>query len=195
MTYLQLCWEFFKTGLFAIGGGLATLPFLSKMSGVYGWFSQEDIGNMLAVSESTPGPIGVNMATYVGNIVGHESGGIIFAVLGGLITTFSLVLPSYLIILIVQKVMDRFRENKYVLGAMKTLRPASVGMVTAAVIGILESILFNFDAVKIGVWNGAVLLPNLFLFLIIFVLYRIFNKLHPIVILATGAIAGIILKL
>ena len=195
MIYLQLCWEFFKTGLFAIGGGLATLPFLSKMSEVYGWFSQEDIGNMLAVSESTPGPIGVNMATYVGNIVGYDNGGLLYGVLCGLLTTLSLILPSYLVVLAVQKVMMRFRENKYVLGAMKTLRPASVGMVAAAVIGILESVMFHFDAIKIGVWNDVIIFPSVCLFLILFVFYRIFNKLHPVVILAIGATAGIILKL
>jgi len=195
MIYLRLCLEFFKTGLFAVGGGLATLPFLSRMSEVYGWFSQEDIGNMLAVSESTPGPIGVNMATYVGNIVGHSNGGIVDGILCGLITTLSLILPSYLIILTIQKIMAHFRENRYVMGAMKTLRPASVGMVAAAVFGILESVLFRFDFIRIGQWNSAVLLPNLCLFLALFVFYQIFNKLHPIVLLLIGAAAGIVFRL
>ena len=195
MIYLLLCWEFLKTGLFAIGGGLATLPFLSEMSERYGWFSQEDIGNMLAVSESTPGPIGVNMATYVGNTVGHGNGGFVAGVLCGVVTTLSLILPSYLVILAIQKVMSRFRENRYVLGAMKTLRPASVGMVTAAVFGILESVLFNFDALLIGQWNSVVLLPSFLLFLALFVFYQFFQKLHPVVLLAVGAAAGIILKL
>ena len=195
MIYLQVFWEFFKTGLFAVGGGLATLPFLSKISEKYGWFTQQDIGNMLAVSEATPGPIGVNMATYVGNTIGNEAGGMLMGVLCGILATLSLVLPSYLVVLAVEKVMARFSENKFVQGAMKTLRPASVGMVTAAVLGILQSVLFSMDAAAIGQWNSFVLFPNLILFLLIFMFYQKFNKLHPVIFLAIGAIAGICLKL
>ena len=125
MKYLLLFLEYFKTGLFSVGGGLATLPFLTKMGEKYGWFTEVELANMLAVSESTPGPIGVNMATYAGNTVG--------GVLGGFLATFALVLPSYFVILLVYKVMNRFRDNLYVQGSMKILRPASVGMVAAAV--------------------------------------------------------------
>lgn len=195
MIYLQLFWEFFKTGLFAVGGGLATLPFLSKMSETFGWFSQEDIGNMLAVSESTPGPIGVNMSTYVGNTIGIQHGGLVGGIACGILSTLSLVLPSYLVILVIQKVMARFNENKYVQCAMKTLRPASVGMVSAAVLGILESVLFNFDMLAVQRWNSVILLPNIFLFLGIFFLYQKFNKLHPVLFLALGAVVGILLQL
>lgn len=196
MMYLvELCWEFFKTGLFAIGGGLATLPFLSQMSTNYQWFSQNDIGNMLAVSESTPGPIGVNMATYAGNMVGTLHGGVWMGIACGVLSTLFLVLPSYLVILVIQKVMSRFSENRYVQGAMKTLRPASVGMVTAAVCGILQSVLFNFDAARIGQWNRVVLYPNVLLFAILLVVYLRYNKLHPVLVLSVGAVAGIIFKL
>lgn len=195
MIYLQVFWEFFKTGLFAIGGGLATLPFLSKMSEAYGWFTQEDIGNMLAVSESTPGPIGVNMATYVGNTIGALHGGFLGGILCGVLSTLSLVLPSYLVILVVQKMMSRFSENRYVQGAMRTLRPASVGMVSAAVLGILESALFNFDVLSVQQWNNVVLIPNILLFIAIFILYQRFNKLHPVLFLAAGAAAGILFRL
>lgn len=187
MTYLRLFWEFFKTGLFAVGGGLATLPFLSRMGDAYGWFSQAELANMLAVSESTPGPIGVNMATYVGNTVG--------GIPGGVMTTVSLVLPSYLVVLAVSKVMNRFRDNCYVQGAMKTLRPASVGMVSAAVIGVLQSVLLDMDAVKALQWNQMVTVPGLLLFLVLLGFYYKFQKLHPIVILAVGAIAGIVFQL
>lgn len=187
MNYLRLFWEFIKTGLFSVGGGLATLPFLSQMGNTYGWFTQEDLANMLAVSESTPGPIGVNMATYVGVTTG--------GILGGLIATFSLVLPSYLVILAVEKVMERFKDNCYVQGAMKTLRPASVGMVSAAVLGVLQSVLLDMDAVAALQWNNMVLLPSLVMFLLLLVFYLKFNKLHPVVILGIGAVAGIVLKL
>lgn len=187
MIYWKLFLEFFKTGLFAVGGGLATLPFLSKMSQNYGWFTQEDIGNMLAVSESTPGPIGVNMATYVGNTAG--------GVLCGIIATLSLVLPSYLAVLAVSKLMNRFKENRYVQGAMNTLRPASVGMVTAAVLGILETTLFDFDFISMGHWNSVVLIPNILLFAAILAFYQKFQKVHPIFILLFGAVMGIVMKL
>ena len=195
MTYLRIFWEFFKTGLFAVGGGLATLPFLSKMSDRFGWFTQEDIGNMLAVSEATPGPIGVNMATYVGNTVGSTQAGLLGGVLCGLIATLSLVLPSYLVILVVAKLMSRFSENRYVQGAMKTLRPASVGMVSAAVIGILSSVLVHFDMAAAGQWYGVFALPAIILFAAIYLIYQKFNKLHPVCFLALGAVAGMILKL
>lgn len=187
MKYLLLMVEFFKTGLFAVGGGLATLPFLSRMGEKYGWFTQEELANMLAVSESTPGPIGVNMATYVGNTAG--------GVLGGLVTTFSLVLPSYLIILMIFKVMNKFHDNLYVQGAMKTLRPASVGMVSAAVFGVLVSVLLNQAAVAALTWSQMVILPNLLLFVGLLLFYLKFKKLHPIVILGMGAVAGIIFQL
>lgn len=195
MIYFRLFWEFFKTGLLAVGGGLATLPFLSRMSDAYGWFTQEDIGNMLAVSESTPGPIGVNMATYVGSTVGAAEAGVLGSILCGILATISLVLPSFLVILFVQKMMSRFSENIYVQGALRTLRPASVGMVCAAVIGILESVLLDMDALMMGQWNSFVLLPQLILFLAILGLYQRFQKLHPVVFLAFGAVAGILLGL
>lgn len=195
MIYLQLMWEFLKTGLFAVGGGLATLPFLNKMGESFGWFTPEDVGNMLAVSEATPGPIGVNMATYVGNTVGGSQGGLWMGVLCGIITTLSLVLPSYLIILLVQKLMSKFSENAYVQGAMKTLRPASVGMVYAAVIGVLQSVLIDMTAFTAGQWTSTVMLPSLILFVVIFFLYRLFKKVHPVVFLALGALVGIVFKL
>ena len=93
MIYLQLFWEFFKTGLFAIGGGMATVPFLFDISARTGWFTASELANMIAVSESTPGPIGINMATYVG----FETAGI----LGSVIATLGLVIPSIIIIVII----------------------------------------------------------------------------------------------
>lgn len=96
-TFLLMCWEFFKTGLFAVGGGLATVPFLEEISTKYGWFSLSDLTTMIAVSESTPGPIGINMATYVGNHM--------FGVWGGVAATLSLVAPSIIIICIIARIL------------------------------------------------------------------------------------------
>lgn len=187
MIYLTLFWEFFKTGLFSVGGGLATLPFLSKMSDTYGWFSQEDLANMLAVSESTPGPIGVNMATYVGCTTA--------GIPGGVIATFGLILPSFFVILVVAKVMERFRTNRFVQSSMQVLRPTSVGMISAAVFGVLLSVLFSVEAVQTGDWINFIRVPELILFGILLAVYSKFSKLHPVVILLFGAVAGILLKL
>ncbi len=187
MKILQLLVEFFKTGLFSIGGGLATLPFLSRMGENYGWFTQQDLANMLAVSESTPGPIGVNMATYVGNTVS--------GVVGGIATTLALILPSYLIVLLISRVMSRYSDSLYVQGAMKTLRPASVGMVGAAVLNVLLSVLFRKDAIMALAWSQMIVVPNLILFALLFAFYLKFQKLHPIFILVIGAAAGILFKL
>lgn len=184
MKLLTIAWEFFKTGLFAIGGGLATLPFLSRMGEKYGWFTQEELANMLAVSESTPGPIGVNMATYVGNTTG--------GVLAGVVATLALVLPSYIVILLVAKVIHKYRDDPLVEGAMTGLRPASVGMIGAAILGVLQSVLINASAQG---WRDIIELPRLLLFLILLGLYLKFNKLHPVIILALGAVVGIVMQM
>ena len=124
MLYLQLFWEFFKTGLFAVGGGLATLPFLQDMADRTGWFTHAQLADMLAVSESTPGPIGVNMATYVG----FTTGGIG----GALVATIGLVTPSVIVILIVAAFLKAFRDSKWVSAAFYGLRPASTALIAAA---------------------------------------------------------------
>ena len=124
MIYLQLFYEFFKTGLFAVGGGLATLPFLYDMADRTGWFTRPQLADMLAVSESTPGPIGVNMATYVGFIT--------CGIPGAIISTLGLVTPSVIVILIIAAFLKAFRHNRYVEAAFYGLRPASTAMVAAA---------------------------------------------------------------
>ena len=121
MTLLLLCYEFFKTGLFAIGGGLATLPFLYEISDRYGWFSHADIADMIAISESTPGAIGINMSTYAG----YTTGGI----MGGILASLSLAAPSVIIILIVARFLEKFRDSRYVNRAFYGLRPASIAMI------------------------------------------------------------------
>ena len=130
MIYLRLFWEFFKTGLFAIGGGMATLPFLHDIGEATGWFTQAQLMNMLAVSESTPGPIGVNMATYVG----FSTGG----VGGALIATLGLITPSVIVILIVAAFLKAFRDSKWVSAAFYGLRPASTALVAAAGISVVR---------------------------------------------------------
>lgn len=187
MIFLQLFWEFFKTGLFSIGGGLATLPFLYAIADKYPWFTEEELANMIAVSESTPGPIGINMATYAGiNAVGIP---------GGIVATFSLVLPSVIVIIIVASVLERFRTNRYVNSAMSTLRPASVGLVAAALLSVLKVALLDTQALAAGNWASIIVWPAIALFAVLLAINLKWKKLHPIVLIALGAVAGILLKL
>ena len=127
MIYLRLFWEFIKIGIFSVGGGMATLPFLYDLSEKTGWFTAEQIADMLAVSESTPGPMGINMATYVGYTVGGVPGAVLASV--------GLIMPGTILVLLLMAVLDRFRNNKYVNGAFYGLRACSVGLIAAA--GIL----------------------------------------------------------
>lgn len=137
--YLKLFWEFFKTGLFAIGGGMATLPFLQNIGETTGWYTYADLMNMLAVSESTPGPIGINMATYVGFTVG--------GVPGAVIATLGEVTPSIIVILIVAALLKSFRENQYVDRAFYGLRPASTGLIGAACATVFLEVLTHIELV------------------------------------------------
>ena len=124
MIFLRLFWEFFKTGLFAVGGGMATLPFLYDMSTRTGWFTQEKLADMIAVSESTPGPIGVNMATYVG----FETAG----VPGAVTATLGLICPSIMIILVIARMLKAFRKSRTVDAVFYGLRPCSIALIAAA---------------------------------------------------------------
>ena len=189
--YLKLFWEFFKVGLFSVGGGLATLPFLYSLGAKTGWFSTADVANMLAVSESTPGPIGVNMATYVG----FDCGG----VLGGVVATLGLVTPSVIVIVLIAMALQAFRTNKYVDAAFYTLHPASTGLIAAAGWSVFALVLVNLDAYRVS-YQLADLLQwkNLLLFAVIWVLTNLvkpLKKLHPFVFLALAAVVGIVFRL
>ena len=191
MIYLRLFWEFSKVGLFSIGGGLATLPFLYSLGAKTGWFGTADVANMLAVSESTPGPIGVNMATYVG----FDCGG----VLGGVVATLGLVTPSVIVIVLIAMALQTFRTNKYVDAAFYTLRPASTGLIAAAGWSVFVLVLVNLDAYRAS-YQLADLIQwkNLVLFAVIWVLTNLvkpLKKLHPVVFLALAAVVGIVFRL
>ena len=113
MILLRLFWEFFKTGLFAVGGGMATVPFLQDISAKTGWYTSGQLADMIAVSESTPGPLGVNMATYVGYTVGSQQlGGVGMGVVGAIVSTLGLIFPSIVVILIIGYFLKRFRDSK-----------------------------------------------------------------------------------
>ena len=191
MIYLRLFWEFFKVGLFSIGGGLATLPFLYSLGAKTGWFGAADVANMLAISESTPGPIGVNMATYVG----FECGG----VLGGIVATLGLVAPSVIVIVLIAMALQAFRTNRYVDGAFYALRPASTGLIAAAGWSVFVLVLFNVPAFQAsGSVASLVQWQNLLLFAVLWVLTNLVKpvkKLHPVVFIALAAVVGIVFRL
>ena len=184
MTILRLIYEFFKTGLFAVGGGLATLPFLYEMGEKTGWFTHADIADMIAISESTPGAIGINMSTYVGFIAS--------GVPGAVIASLSLAAPCVIVILLVIRVLDKFKGSPLVDSIFKALRPASIGMITAALIGVVkESLLHleNFAGVStilsVFNWKGIVLAVDLW-----FIMKK--WKTHPIAYITIAAAAGIV---
>ena len=186
MIYLRLFIEFFKTGLFAVGGGMATLPFLYAMSDSTGWFSHAQLADMIAVSESTPGPIGVNMATYVG----FSTAG----VAGAVTATLGLVTPSVIIILLIAKALQSFRSNKYVDAAFYGLRPCSIGLIAAAGLLVVKVALLNTELYAA---TGSV--ADLFNFkalvraALLVVLTRYFKPTkgrHPVLFIAISALAG-----
>ena len=180
-TLLLIFIEFFKTGLFSIGGGLATLPFLFKMAENYGWFSTEQLTNMIAISESTPGPIGVNIATYVGYTI--------HGVPGGIFATLSLVLPSLIVILIIAGFLQKFKDNKIVKNVFYGLRAAVVGMLAVSLLTVVKTTFLIPDAATI---LASIEWIKLVVFAVLFFLVMKFKK-HPILYIAMGAVAGIVL--
>ncbi len=187
MIFLQLFWEFFKTGLFAVGGGLATLPFLYEMGARTGWFTAQQVADMLAVSESTPGPIGINMAVYTG----YTSAG----VLGSVAALVGIVTPSIIVIILIAAALRAFRDNKYVKGAFYGIRPVSTGLIAAAGVTVAAGALLNLDA-----WEGAGKFWTVLdwkaiaLAAVIFAVSKVFKKLHPAFLILIGAVAGAVFK-
>ena len=194
MLYLKLFWEFFKAGLFAIGGGMATVPFLQEISRKTGWYTAGDLADMIAVSESTPGPIGVNMATYVGYTTVHNHYGPIAGIFGGILSTVGLVLPSVIIILIVARFLEKFRENRYVNAAMYGLRAASVALISSAGISIVMIAVFQINSIE--EWKAAVIDYRCFvLAVLVLIMTRWVPKikdLHPIIFIIASAVIGIV---
>jgi len=185
MELLIMCLEFFKTGLLSVGGGLATLPFLYEMADRYPWFTRAQLSDMIAVSESTPGPMGVNMATYAGYTA--------FGIPGALLATFSLVLPSILVVLLVSRFLRRFQDSTIVKRVLFGLRPASVGLIAAAGFGILKIALHVDPGGSPITWISW---RALALGAVLGVLYYFFGKkAHPVAFIAAGALAGLVMQL
>jgi chromate transporter len=184
MSVAALFFAFFQIGLFAVGGGLATLPFLFKLADVYDWLSPEDVGNVLAVAQSSPGAIGGNMAAFIG-FTGGGAGGAVAASLG-------LVTPSIIIILIVARMMAKFEENALVKAVFSGLRPAAAGLLAFACLQALRVALFNPEAAHAyEILRG----KETLLCAVVYIGLVKFRKLHPAAFIALGGIAGIALGL
>ena len=188
MILLQLFWEFLKIGLFSVGGGMATLPFLYDLSDSTGWFTYAQLADMLAVSESTPGPVGINMATYVGYTVGGFGGAVL--------ATLGTILPGTVIVLIIARMLDKFRGNKYVDAAFYGLRPASTGLIAAAGVSVVGIALLNTELYAVtGKLTDLVSIRAVILAVALWVLTNVVKptkKLHPVVLIALSAVVGIV---
>lgn len=181
---LLLILEFFKTGLFAIGGGPATIPFLMDMAEKYPWFSMAELSDMIAVSESTPGPVGINMATYAGFKT--------LGLFGGIVSTLALTVPSIVIILIIARFLENFQENKYVKAVFSGIKPAVTALIAVAVMSIFKVSLFDIS-------DGAMTprISSMIICVVIFVLIQWpkTKKMHPALWFLFAALVGIVLKL
>ena len=200
MILLKLFWEFLKIGLFSVGGGMATLPFLYDLADSTGWYTYSQLADMLAVSESTPGPVGINMATYVGYTVGGVGGGGAApgggVRAGGVTATVGIVLPGVILVLIIVSVLDKFRGNRYVDAAFYGLRPASTALIAAAGVSVVEISLLNVSLFKeTGVFTDLISIPAIILAVVLWVLTNLVKptkKLHPVVFIAASAVVGIV---
>lgn len=177
MILFLLFIEFFKIGLFSIGGGLATLPFLYSLADKYHWIDSTTISNMIAVSESTPGPIGINMATYCGFKV--------YGILGAIIASLSLVLPAFIIIILISKFLKKFNENFYIKSIFYGIKPAVISLILIPCIALIKDSFLS---------DGYIKIKSLIVFFILFILIKKYKK-HPIIYIFLGAIIGFILKI
>ncbi|MDO4188725.1 MAG: chromate transporter [Lachnospiraceae bacterium] len=183
-NFFLLVFEFFKTGLFAVGGGPATIPFLMDMAKKRPWFSMQELSDMIAISESTPGPVGINMATYAGfKTLGS---------FGGIVSTLALTIPSIIIILIIARFLEGFQENKIVKAVFAGIKPAVTALIAVAVLNIFKVSLFDIA-------NGAMTprISSMIIGVVIFVALQLkqTKKLHPALWFLLAALVGIILKL
>ena len=187
MIFIELFLRFFRAGLFAVGGGLATLPFLYDIMHVTGWFTMQDLTNLIAVSECTPGPMGVNMATYVGHLTAN--------IPGAVVATVGLVTPSVIIIMIVSNFLQKFRDAKIVQDIFAGLRPASTALIACAMCLVAKTAFVRLEAFQAsGNYMDLLSLPHIGLAVILFVLIQK-TDVHPILFIVAAGICGVVLGL
>lgn len=183
---LLLYYEFFKVGLFAVGGGLATLPFLYELADKYDWFTQKMVGDMIAISESTPGPIGVNMATYVG----FQN----YGILGAVVSTLGLISPSIIIIILIARFLQSFSDRPVVQRIFGGLRPTVTGLIGAVAVSLVVA-----EVISSAVYESQGLTLEMFqwkavvLFLILLVATNRYKR-HPLFYIAIAAAVGIVFQ-
>ena len=198
MIYLLLFWEYFKIGLFTIGGGYAMLPMVIQVVEKHQWLTTDQLYNFIGVAESTPGPFAINLATFVGTMVGNNQFGFWGGVLGAVVATFGVVLPSVVIIIIVSKLLERFKTSKHVQGVLYGIRPVVVGLVLSALIGIATNVVLpNVDLTDIPSSN---LTPFNWVSLIMMCAFLPLSrikikgkKVHPIFMILLSAGLGVLL--
>lgn len=192
MILLRLFFEFAKTGLFAVGGGLATIPFLQDLGARTGWFSAADLSTMIAVSESTPGAMGVNMATYVGFTIARVHG--IPGIIGAIVATLGLTFPSIVVIVIIAGFLEKFRQSKTVDAVFYGLRPASTALIASAGLTVAMTVLITVGGAAKHAFS--VHWPALILAVVVFIAMRYtpLKKLHPILFIAFSAVVGVVLQ-
>ena len=180
MIFLDLFWTFFKIGLFTFGGGYAMLPLIQAEVAAHGWLTTEQLLNFVAVSESTPGPFAVNIATYVGSQLA--------GIPGGACATLGVALPSFIIILIVARCYARFRASRIVSGIMTGLKPAVIGLIGSAIVTMGSAVLFP-GGISLAVFTSLSFWITVFIFILMAVLA--FKKVHPILLICLSAVLGI----
>lgn len=187
---LLLFVEYFKTGLFAVGGGLATVPFIRDMGATYGWITETELANIIAIAESTPGPIGVNAATYVGYLV--------CGIPGAIFATLGLVTPSVIIIILVAKAIKKYSDSYMVQSLFKALRPAAIGLITAAGFSLLLTSLgvkANFAQFTFSANWYSLLKLGIYVVFTFFAFWKKTAKIHPLFFILAGGVLGAILSL
>ena len=194
MIFLRLFFEFAKVGLFAVGGGLATIPFLQDMGARTGWFTDVDLTTMIAVSESTPGPMGVNMATYVGFQTGSLAGGAAGGVVGAVLATLGLITPSVIVIIIIAGFLQKFRQSKTVDAVFSGLRPASTALIAAAGLSVALSVFIVVGGTSEHIfsihWQSVALAAAVFLCM----QNKKLKKIHPVAYIAIAAVIGAVFQ-
>ena len=197
MTFLLLIYEFFKTGAFAIGGGLATIPFLKEISQNRNWYTMQELMDFIAISESTPGPIGINMATYAGfKTISNEFNSPLMGIFGAIIAPLALVVPSVIAVLFVAKFYEKFKTNKYIAASFAGVRASTAGLICGAMGSVFITMLWNSEVWENtkNVFSAINKVEAIAFIAFTFLIFK-FKKLHPVVFIGAGAVIGLVFKL
>ncbi len=181
MIYLQLIWTFFRIGMLGFGGGYVIIPLLSSEITRNQWLSAQEFADIVAVSQMTPGPIGINAATFIG----IRTAGFI----GGLSATIGMILPSLILVVITAHMMSKFKESSVVQSILKGIRPAVIGLIAFAVVFFASMSVFSGSFTE---GSFSVNIRGLIIFSVILVLTRKWN-IHPILAILISAVLGLLL--